>query len=160
MNPKRVWLYSRVGKESQKEILEAHLRILTEYANREGFQIAGVTLEIGPGLPDRDGLDEVLNAAENGKMDYVLIIEYSRLFRGDLDTGLDYLDKLKALGVQVLCMDENESKLMEEIKEKRYTISGKLLKEFSEELRKAESEWEEEVELEEEKDGLLEEMMG
>lgn len=57
-------------------------------------------------------------------------------------------------------MDENESKLMEEIKEKRYTISGKLLKEFSEELRKAESEWEEEVELEEEKDGLLEEMMG
>lgn len=154
---KRAWLYSRVGSESQKEFLDAHLRILTEYANREGFLIAGVTMEAGPAVPDREGLDEILHAAENGEMDYVLIIEYSRLFRGDLDSGLEYLDKLDALGVQVLCLDENDRKLMEKIKEERNTVSGKFFKELSEELRKTESKWEAEEELEDtEKNGLLE----
>ncbi len=160
MKKKRVWLYSRVGRESQKKILEAHLRTLTEYANRKGYLVVGVTLETGPGSPDREGLDEVLQAAENGKMDYVLIVEHSRLFRDDLDAALDYLDKLEAFGVQVLCIDENDRKLMEEMKEKRNTISDKLLKAFGEELRKAESEWEAEEEPEDtEKDVLLEEMM-
>lgn len=152
MERKRVWLCSRVGHESQREILESHLQILKEYAHKEGFLIAGVTMETCPGKPDREGLDEILRAAKNGKMDYVLIIEYSRLFRGDLDSGLKFLDQLNAFDVKVLCLDENSRKWMEEIEKQRNTITG--------ELKETESKWEAEEGIEDtENNGLMEEVM-
>lgn len=57
---------------------------LKSYAEKQGLEITGVYTDIGySGLTlERPGLCSVIQAAQNGKADTILVVNRDRLFRG------------------------------------------------------------------------------
>jgi len=78
---------------------------MVDYAQRQGFTIAGVTSEHGSGLDfSRQGIKAVSGAVEASKVDVLLIKDISRLGR-DTEEVEVYLRWLKKRNVEVMCAD-------------------------------------------------------
>lgn len=70
--------------------------------------VAGCSEDLGSGLDfNRTGLLEVMKAAEDGKMDVVLIKRLDRLGRDDLKTQ-ELLQRLDQMGIQLYSPMEGE----------------------------------------------------
>lgn len=104
MNKSRAWLYCRTAYPDLDalEIQRAHL---TDYANKHGFSVVGITAEHCGGWDFmRPGLCDVLIAAEDGMIDTILVEKLSRLGR-DLVKIDCCLHWLKQRDVVVVCVD-------------------------------------------------------
>lgn len=99
---KRAWLYCRIdAPEDEHGRLKGQQKELSDYAEQMGFEVAGASQDTGSGLHfDRNGLAEVREAAEAGKMDALLIISLSRLGRDAIKTW-DFIHWLNRRGIEV-----------------------------------------------------------
>lgn len=78
---KRVWIYCRIACADNFS-MQLQVDELRRYAAEHGYIIAGITQEHGNGLSlNRQGLSEVMAAAENGSTDIVLVKCVSRIAR-------------------------------------------------------------------------------
>ena len=110
MEQKRAWIYCRVAhnEPDSAEVLERQRHRLESYAKEHGFEIVGVSSDIGSGLTmDRPGLLDFHAAAEDGDTDILLIHSLTRLGR-DTDKVTKYWHLLRNLGVSVHAADCGE----------------------------------------------------
>ena len=90
------------------EVLERQRHRLESYAKEHGFEIVGVSSDIGSGLTmDRPGLLDFHAAAEDGDTDILLIHSLTRL-GCDADKVTKYWNLLRDLGVSVHTADCGE----------------------------------------------------
>lgn len=90
------------------ELLAAQRNRLEAYAKEHGFEIVGVSSDIGSGLTmDRPGLLDFHAAAEDGDTDILLIHSLTRL-GCDADKVTKYWNLLRDLGVSVHTADCGE----------------------------------------------------
>ena len=110
MEQKKAWIYCRVAhnEPDSAEVLERQRHRLESYAKEHGFEIVGVSSDIGSGLTmDRPGLLDFHAAAEYGDADVLLIHSLTRLGR-DMDKVTKYWHLLRDLGVSVHAADCGE----------------------------------------------------
>jgi DNA invertase Pin-like site-specific DNA recombinase len=80
-----------------------------------GLIVVGCSEDLGSGLKyDRPGLIEVQHAAEQGKMDTLLVKQLTRLGRDSAQT-LDFLRKLKQLDIRLYSPLEGEIRMSKDI---------------------------------------------
>ena len=110
MEQKKAWIYCRVAhnEPDSAEVLERQRHRLESYAKEHGFEIVGVSSDIGSGLTmDRPGLLDFHAAAEDGDTDILLIHSLTRLGR-DANKVTKYWHLLRDLGVSVHAADCGE----------------------------------------------------
>ena len=104
MEHKRAWIYCRVAYPDAFA-LAAQQASLEAYAEKQGFEIAGITVEQASGLYfSRRGLAEVSSAVAAGEIDFLLVANLSRLGRDVTDVDA-YLRWLEDQFVEVVCAD-------------------------------------------------------
>ena len=104
MEHKRAWIYCRVAYPDAFA-LAAQQASLEAYAEKQGFEIAGLTVEQASGLDfSRRGLAEVSSAVAAGEIDFLLVANLSRLGRDVTDVDA-YLRWLEDQFVEVVCAD-------------------------------------------------------
>lgn len=104
MEHKRAWIYCRVAYPDA-HALAAQQANLETYAEKQGFEIVGTTVEQASGMDfSRRGLAEVSNAVAAGKADLLLVANLSRLGRDAGKTDA-YLRWLEDQFVEVVCAD-------------------------------------------------------
>lgn len=104
MEHKRAWIYCRVAYPDAFA-LAAQQASLEAYAEKQGFEIAGITVEQASGLDfSRRGLAEVSSAVAAGEIDFLLVANLSRLGRDVTDADA-YLRWLEDQFVEVVCAD-------------------------------------------------------
>lgn len=110
MEQKRAWIYCRVahnGPGSAEALNMQRLR-LESSAKEHGFEIVGSSSDMGSGLTfDRPGLLGFHAAAEDGKVDVLLLHSLTRLGR-DTSEVRKYCYLLSDLGVSVQTADCGE----------------------------------------------------
>ena len=114
MENKRAWIYCRTAYPDAHTLAEqqAHLEV---FAEKQGFEIMGITVEQASGLDySRRGLTEVSRAVDTGKVDLLLVTNLSRLGR-DMEKTDSYLRWLKGRSVDVVCADGTIPKTKDEI---------------------------------------------
>ena len=103
MKKKRVWLYSRInhdGPESGNSLAAQQL-LLESYARDHGLLVVGTSADVCGGLTfDRPGLRRFREAAEEGTVDTILIVDLSRLGH-DMASVADCWLMLHGLGVSI-----------------------------------------------------------
>ena len=106
---KRAWTYCRIdAPEDQHGCLKGQRIDLLEYAEQMGFEVVGESQDTGSGLNfDRNGLTEVMEAAEKGEMDVLLVVSVSRLGRDTAKT-MDFIRGLDQLGIELYSPLEGE----------------------------------------------------
>ena len=117
MEPKkRAWLYCRIdAPEDAHGMLKGQQKELYGYAEQLGLIVVGCSEDLGSGLKyDRPGLIEVQHAAEQGKMDALLVKQPTRL-RKDSAQTLDFLRKLKQLDIRLYSPLEGEIRMSKDI---------------------------------------------
>ena len=104
MEHKRAWIYCRVAYPDAFA-LAAQQASLEAYAEKQGFEIVGITAEQASGLDfSRRGLAEVSSAVAAGEIDFLLVANLSRLGRDVTDVDA-YLRWLEDQFVEVVCAD-------------------------------------------------------
>lgn len=113
---KRTWLYCRIdAPEDARGMLKGQKKELYDYADQLGFTVVGCSEDLGSGLKyNRPGLLEVEHAAEQGRMDILLVKQLSCLGRDSAQT-LDFLRKLKQLDIKLYSPLEGEIRLSKDI---------------------------------------------
>ncbi len=101
-------LYGRVSTRNQKDNLARQIRRLKEYASRHDLPIKTEITDIASGLKENHrGLRRVLNMAEKGAIDFVLIEDKDRLAR----FGYHYLERLlESHDVEILVKEDDVDK--------------------------------------------------
>lgn len=100
----RVWIYNRVGSDA---VALAHSeKRLRDYADRNGFSIAGITSELGPGSPLwRPTTNELYGAAKENRFDILLTTRADRLCR--MPHKWDAIQAIVGWGLSVKCLSED-----------------------------------------------------
>jgi len=113
---KRAWLYCRIdAPEDAHGMLKGQQKELYGYAEQLGLIVVGCSEDLGSVLKyDRPGLIEVQHAAEQGKMDALLVKQPTRL-RKDSAQTLDFLRKLKQLDIRLYSPLEGEIRMSKDI---------------------------------------------
>ncbi|MGX8699866.1 MULTISPECIES: recombinase family protein [unclassified Caproiciproducens] len=113
---KRAWLYCRIdAPEDAHGMLKGQKKELYDYADQLGFTIVGCSEDLGSGLKyNRPGLIAVERAAEQDRMDVLLVKQLSRLGRDSAQT-LDFLRKLEQSGIKLYSPLEGEIRLFRDI---------------------------------------------
>ena len=111
---KRAWLYCRIdAPEDEHGRLKGQKKELMDYAEQMGFMVVGDSQDTGSGLSfDRNGLNEVTEAAAEGKMDVLLIVNLSRLGRDTAKT-MDFIRGLDQLCIGLYSPLEGEIKFIQ-----------------------------------------------
>lgn len=110
MEQKKAWIYCRVAHDGPNStaVLAAQRNGLEAYAKEHNFEIVGASSDMGSGLTmDRPGLLDFHTAAEDGKVDVLLIHSITRLGRAT-DKVTKYWHLLRDLGVSVHTADCGE----------------------------------------------------
>ena len=106
----RVWLYSRLSRDEDRELnsLINQQKILTEYAENNGFEIVGSSADDNvSGMHfNREGIEEIYAAVEEKRIDAVIVKDLSRLGRHRTQTAM-FIDYLRENNVRVLSVTEN-----------------------------------------------------
>ena len=106
----RVWLYYRLSRDEDEELnsLKNQRSIIESYALRNGHTIVGESFDDNvSGMHfDRDGIEQLTQAVDAGKIDAVIVKDLSRLGRHRTQTAL-YIDYLRQNHVRVLSATEN-----------------------------------------------------
>ncbi len=86
--PKRAWIYTRVAAQPTEDLapLEMQKEGLYALAARHGYTIVGCSGEYAGGLTlEREGIQEMLLAAEKGLFDVLLAKDVARITRNYVD---------------------------------------------------------------------------
>lgn len=108
----RVAAYARVStdEEAQETSYEGQVQHYTEYINNhEGWELVSVFADegiSGTSTSKREQFNKMIEACEKGEVDMVITKSISRWARNTLDS-LNYIRKLKALGIRVIFEKEN-----------------------------------------------------
>lgn len=79
-----------------------------EYAQSNGFEVTGSSKDISSGVNfHRSGLNKILSAAKQGKIDAVITEDISRI-GCDLKTLLEYMDGLKPYSTKIFIPNQGE----------------------------------------------------
>lgn len=133
----KVAAYCRVSTEmeSQQSSIDLQIRYYTDLIQKNPeWDFAGVFYDYESGLrkEKRNGLDEILQKAYRGEIDYIITKSISRLSRNVLDT-LTIIRSLKAKGINVYFEKENLNSIEDE-KEIDIVFNGVLAQEESHNL--------------------------
>jgi len=133
----KVAAYCRVSTEmeSQQSSINLQIRYYTDLIQKNPeWDLAGVFYDFESGLrkEKRNGLDEMLQKAYRGEIDYIITKSVSRLSRNVLDT-LTIIRSLKAKGINVYFEKENLNSIEDE-KEIDIVFNGVLAQEESRNL--------------------------
>jgi site-specific DNA recombinase len=105
----RVWLYYRLSNDDDKEqnSLLNQRKITLEYALRKGYVVAGESYDDNASGMNfqREGISQIVKAAEVGNIDAIIVKDLSRLGRHKIQTALP-IDFLRENGVRVLSVTE------------------------------------------------------
>lgn len=105
----RVWLYYRLSNDDDKEqnSLLNQRKITLEYALRKGYVVAGESYDDNASGMNfqREGISQIVKAAEVGNIDAIIVKDLSRLGRHKIQTAL-LIDFLRENGVRVLSVTE------------------------------------------------------
>ena len=100
----RAWIYCRTA-EPNAFALKIQQEELTAFAEKNHYDIVGCTSRHEAGTTmTRPGLAEITNAALQGKMDILLVLNASRLGR-DIWRTLEYVGWLGKHNVEVVCLN-------------------------------------------------------
>ena len=104
---KRTTIYCRVdGPKSEitQDLLDSQKTKLLTYAQKKNIEISGIYEDAGyPGNTlERPGLQRLISDAESDEIDAVLVVNYSRLFRGQMP------QRLKALDLHIQSINDHE----------------------------------------------------
>ena len=100
----RAWIYCRTA-EPNAFALKIQQEVLTAFAEKNHYDIVGCTSRHEAGTTmTRPGLAEITNAALQGKMDILLVLNASRLGR-DIWNTLEYVGWLEKNKVEVVCLN-------------------------------------------------------
>ena len=106
----RVWLYARLSRDEDSELnsLTNQQNILREYAEKNGYEIAGESADdnISGMHFNRPGINEIYAAVEEKRIDAVVVKDLSRLGRHRTQTAM-FIDFLRENDVRVLSVTEN-----------------------------------------------------
>lgn len=117
----RAWIYCRIdAPEDEHGSLKSQKEELYNYAEQMGFIVTGSSQDTGSGLEmNRSGLLEVLQAAENGKIDVLVVKRLDRISR-DAPKTIGFLRNLKQLGITIysplegkICLEQLGSSLFQ-----------------------------------------------
>jgi len=111
----RAVIYARVSSRKQKKEgnLERQIERLKKYCTAKGYRIVATISDVASGLKeDRIGLKKLMDMAENGEIDIVVVEFRDRLTR----FGFEYLERYFASnGVRVEVVEETEKSYVEEM---------------------------------------------
>ncbi len=117
---RRVILYARVSSNSQRDDLERQVRALEEWARQNNIADYEVVTDIGSGLKeDRKGFKKVLKLAVERKISRIIVEYPDRLTRFGFKT---IKELLKAFGVEVVALNQEDKDPREELVEDLTTI--------------------------------------
>lgn len=106
----RDWLYYRLSRDEDEELnsLTNQRKILAEFSEAQGHEIIGESFDDNvSGMHfNREGIDKIYEAADNGSIDAVVVKDLSRLGRHKTQTAL-FIDYLRSKNVRVLSVTEN-----------------------------------------------------
>jgi DNA invertase Pin-like site-specific DNA recombinase len=109
-NTLRLWLYYRLSRDEDKELnsLNNQRGILLDYAERNNYTVVGESYDDNiTGMHfQRQGIDELQDAAEKRLMDAVLVKDLSRLGRHKTMTAI-FIENLRCHKVRVISVTEN-----------------------------------------------------
>jgi len=109
-NTLKLWLYYRLSRDEDKELnsLNNQRAILLDYAERNGYVVVGESFDDNiTGMHfQRQGIDELQEAAEKRLMDAVLVKDLSRLGRHKTMTAI-FIENLRLHKVKVISVTEN-----------------------------------------------------
>jgi DNA invertase Pin-like site-specific DNA recombinase len=104
---RRAALYARVSTEDRGQDPETQLRLLREYADRRGFEVAGEFVDYASGTRnDRPQYKKLMEAARRREVDVVLVWRYDRFARST-QALVNALMEFRALGVDFISHQEN-----------------------------------------------------
>ena len=113
----RVWIYGRLSNDDdiQMDSLENQMEIGRCYAENHGYSIMGESFDdnVSGMRFDREGLNQVTQAADAGKIDAVIVKDLSRLGRHKIQTAL-YIDYLRQRDIAVLSVTEGLNTMVDE----------------------------------------------
>jgi putative resolvase len=117
---KRVILYARVSSNSQRDDLERQVKALEEWARQNNIADYEVVTDIGSGLnEDRKGFKKLLKLAVERKISRIIVEYPDRLTRFGFKT---IEELLKAFGVEVVALNQEDKDPREELVEDLTTI--------------------------------------
>lgn len=104
----RAWIYCRTAGPDAFA-LRTQQEELSAFAEKNHYDIVGCTSKNEAGTTmARPGLAEITNAALQGEIDILLILNASRLGRDTWNT-LEYVEWLAKHGVEVVCLNDDFS---------------------------------------------------
>ena len=107
----RIWVYARTASNCNEAIAK-QMEELLQYAASNRLQVVGMTGECTNGLTlQRTGIIELLQAAKAGKMDAVLVKDFSRLTRHSTELS-ELFNQLKKCSVSIHSVLEQEQELL------------------------------------------------
>jgi DNA invertase Pin-like site-specific DNA recombinase len=109
---KRAWLYMRIdAPEDSHGALKGQEKELYDYSEHVGLSIAGSSSDLDSGSDDsnKQGLEQVIAAALDGRFDILLVKSSDRLYR-DAGRIVGIIRQLNEIGVTVCSPIEGESK--------------------------------------------------
>ena len=105
----KAWLYYRLSRDEDEEMnsLQNQRQILVDYAEQNGHEIVGESFDdnVSGMTFNRQGLGELENAVDEGKIEVVLVKDLSRLGRHRTQTAL-FIDHLRENNVKVISVTE------------------------------------------------------
>lgn len=106
---KRAWTYCRIdAPEDAHGSLKKQKKELFDYAEQMGFAVCGSSEDLGSLMDfDRSGLFKVKEAAEDGRID-VLLIKNLRCLGNDSLKTTDFLREFGQLGIRIYSPMEGE----------------------------------------------------
>jgi len=117
---RRVILYARVSSNSQRDDLERQVKALEEWARQNNIADYEVVTDIGSGLKeDRKGFKKLLKLAVERKISRIIVEYPDRLTRFGFKT---IKELLKAFGVEVVALNQEDKDPREELVEDLTTI--------------------------------------
>jgi len=101
----KVAIYVRVSTEKQET--ENQLGPLQEFAQRKGYEIAGVYKDIATGTnTDRESFKRMMSAAHQKRFEAILVWSLDRLSREGMVKTINLLEHLNNIGVGVISYTE------------------------------------------------------
>ena len=105
-------VYARVSTQKQKKDLENQISVITEYANKNGYQVDKVYSDIASGLNyDRKSFKEMLNEIIERRIKYVFIKDKDRLTRVSFEM---WKQLFKNFNCELIVINETQNNEYEE----------------------------------------------
>ena len=103
----RVWIYCRVNSPDDMA-LKFQQEQMVEYARKQGWDVVGITAELGSGLDfNRKGLKEVMEAVKAERVNIVLAKSVCRIGR-DVYKTMGCVEWMNHYGVKLITADNGE----------------------------------------------------